>query len=53
MTYGLSGDTSRDNNDFRTLKGLLETVILRSEASNLFKESISNLYAMYNDSLRT
>jgi len=32
---GLSGDTSRDNNDFRTLKGLLETVILRSEASNL------------------
>jgi hypothetical protein len=40
ITYGLSGDTSGDDNDFRALKSLLETIVLRSETSNLIERSL-------------
>jgi hypothetical protein len=37
-TYGLSGDTSGDDNNLRALEGVLETIVLRSETSNLLNK---------------
>jgi hypothetical protein len=45
ITYGLSGDTSGDDNDLRALKSLLETIVLRSKTSNL-KERTDKQYVL-------